>query len=321
MSKSVLGIDIAKHKFDVALLVEGKIKHKACQNNPQGFDALRIWLEKQKSPALHACMEATSTYGEELATYLHDLGHKVSIVNPARVKGFAHSELIRTKNDSVDSGLIARFCLAMDPEPWQPPSPEERRLQAQLRRIEALTNMRIQEENRLEVSHCSVKDSIKEHIAYLEKEIESVKKEVKEQINSNPDLKGKKDLLISITGLGDVTSANVIAELPDIKRFSHSREVVAFLGLAPRQNESGTFKGKARLCKVGNSRLRKALYMPALVAMRHNPVIKEFAARLRERGKHGKVIVCAVMRKLVHIIYGVLKSGKPFNPDFKPNLA
>ena len=321
MSKSVLGIDIAKHKFDVALLVEGKIKHKACQNNPQGFDALRIWLEKQKSPALHACMEATSTYGEELATYLHELGHKVSIVNPARVKGFAQSELIRTKNDSVDSGLIARFCLAMDPQPWQPPSPEERRLQAQLRRIEALTNMRIQEENRLEVSHCSVKDSIKEHIAYLEKEIESVKKEVKEQINSNPDLKGKKDLLISITGLGDVTSANVIAELPDIKRFSHSREVVAFLGLAPRQNESGTFKGKARLCKVGNSRLRKALYMPALVAMRHNPIIKEFVARLRERGKHGKVIVCAVMRKLVHIIYGVLKSGKPFNPDFKPNLA
>ena len=321
MSKSVLGIDIAKHKFEVALLIEGKIKHKVCQNNPQGFDALRIWLEKQKSPALHACMEATSTYGEELATYLHELGHKVSIVNPARVKGFAQSELIRTKNDSVDSGLIARFCLAMDPQPWQPPSPEERRLQAQLRRIEALTNMRIQEENRLEVSHCSVKDSIKEHIAYLEKEIESVKKEVKEQINSNPDLKGKKDLLISITGLGDVTSANVIAELPDIKRFSHSREVVAFLGLAPRQNESGTFKGKARLCKVGNSRLRNALYMPALVAMRHNPIIKEFVARLRERGKHGKVIVCAVMRKLVHIIYGVLKSGKPFNPDLKPNLA
>jgi len=96
---------------------------------------------------------------------------------------------------------------------------------------------------------------------------------------------------------------------------------VAFLGLAPRQNESGTFKGKARICKIGNPRLRKALFMPALVAMSYNPIIKEFSARLRERGKHGKVIVCAVMRKLIHMIYGILKSGKPFSPDFNPKLA
>ncbi len=321
MSKSVLGIDIAKHKFDVALLVEGKIKHKVCQNNPQGFDALRIWLEKQKSPVLHACLEATSTYGEELATYLHDLGHKVSIVNPMQIKAFAHSSLIRTKNDSVDADTIARFCLAMQPEAWQPPAPEERRLQAQLRRIEALSNMRIQEQNRLDVSHASVKDSIKEHISYLEKQIESVKKEINEQINQNPDLKAKRDLLNSIPGVGDITSANILGELPDIKRFSHSRQIVAFVGLAPRQNESGTFKGKARICKIGNSRLRKALFMPALVAMSYNPIIKEFSARLRERGKHGKVIVCAVMRKLVHMIYGILKSGKPFSPDFNHNLT
>ena len=321
MSKAVLGIDIAKHKFDVALLVNDKIKHKVCKNNPEGFDSLRAWLEKHKSPILHACLEATSTYGEELATYLHDLGHKVSIVNPMQIKAFAQSSLIRTKNDSVDADIIARFCLTMEPEAWQPPTPEERRLQAQLRRIEALINMRIQEQNRLDVSHASVQNSIKEHIVYLEKEIESVKREIKEQINQTPDLKAKKDLLNSIPGISDTTAANILAELPDIKRFSHSRQVVAFLGLAPRQNESGTFKGKARICKIGNPRLRKALFMPALVAMSYNPIIKEFSARLRERGKHGKVIVCAVMRKLIHMIYGILKSGKPFSPDFNPKLA
>ena len=321
MSKAILGIDIAKHKFDVALLMNDKIKHKVCKNNPEGFDSLRTWLEKQKAPALHACLEATSTYGEELATYLHDLGHKVSIVNPMQIKAFAQSSLIRTKNDSVDADIIARFCLTMEPEAWQPPAPEERRLQAQLRRIEALINMRIQEQNRLDVSHASVHNSIKEHIVYLEKEIESVKREIKEQINQTPDLKAKKDLLNSIPGISDTTAANILAELPDIKRFSHSRQVVAFLGLAPRQNESGTFKGKARICKIGNPRLRKALFMPALVAMSYNPIIKEFSARLRERGKHGKVIVCAVMRKLIHMIYGILKSGKPFSPDFNPKLA
>jgi len=321
MSKAVLGIDIAKQKFEVALLINNKLKHKVCKNNPEGFDALKIWLEKQKAHTLHACMEATSTYGVELATYLHDLGHTVSIVNPARVKGFAQSELIRTKTDSVDAGLIARFCLAMEPEPWQPPSPEIRHLQALVRRAEALINMRIQEENRLDVSHTSVKTSIKEHISYLEKEIESVKKEIADQINKDPDLKNKKDLLNSIPGVSDATSASVLSELHIFEHFSRVQQVVAFTGIATRQNESGMFKGKSRICKIGNSRLRKALYMPALVAMRFNPVIQEFSKRLRDKGKPGKVIVCAVMRKLIHIIYGILKSGKPFNPHFKPNLA
>lgn len=321
MSKAVLGIDIAKQKFEVALLIDNKFKHKVCKNTPEGFDALKVWLQKQKAPALHACMEATSTYGEELATYLHDLGHTVSIVNPARVKGFAQSELIRTKTDSVDAGLIARFCLAMGPEPWLPPSPEIRRLQALVRRAEALINMRIQEENRLDVSHCSVKTSIKEHICYLETEIENVKREITDQINKDPDLKNKKDLLNSIPGVSDATSASILAELHIFERFSCVQQVVAFMGLAPRHNQSGNFIGKPRICKTGNSRLRKALFMPALVAIRFNPVIQEFSQRLRDRGKHGKVIVCAIMRKLVHIIYGILKSGIPFNPHFKPDLA
>ncbi len=110
MAVSILGIDIAKQRFEVALLVERKIKNKSFQNTTEGFEALALWLRKQGIHQVHACLEATGNYGEDLAIFLHEAGHTVSIVNPARIKGFAQSELIRTKTDKIDAGIIARFC-------------------------------------------------------------------------------------------------------------------------------------------------------------------------------------------------------------------
>ena len=156
MSVSVLGIDIAKQKFDAALLVDGKTKHKTCKNSVEGFETLMLWLEKQGIQKVHACLEATGNYGEDLAIYLHEAGHMVSIVNPARIKGFAQSELIRTKTDKIDAALIARFCLAMKPGPWIPPSPEIRSLRALVRRVDSLIDMRSQEKNRISTAHESV---------------------------------------------------------------------------------------------------------------------------------------------------------------------
>lgn len=321
MSDSVLGIDIGKQKFDVALLVNGKTKTKAVKNSKEGFATLSAWLEKHDAGRVHACMEATGSYGDELALHLHDAGHTVSIVNPARIKGFAQSELIRTKNDTVDAGVIARFCLAMQPEPWTPLPPATRELQAVVRRIDALINMRTQESNRLDVSHSHVEPSIKEHLAYLDSEIKKLKAQIRSEINNDPDLKGKKDLLISIPGISDATVAVILAEL-DFAKFDSVKQVVAFIGLAPKETLSGSsVKGKPRICKIGNARLRKSFYMPALVATRFNPIVANFYRRLKESGKNGKVAVCAAMRKLVHIIYGVLKTGKPFNPDYGTNLA
>jgi transposase len=175
MSESILGVDIAKRKFDAALLINDKLKHKVFKNNQEGFTELSSWLEKQGVGHIHVCMEASSTYGDELATSMHDAGHTVSIINPARIKGFARSELLRTKNDKVDSGLIARFCLAMHPEPWTPVPPEMRRLQSLVRRIDTLISMRTQEMNRIDVSHESIGSSLMNHIAYLEKEIKGLK--------------------------------------------------------------------------------------------------------------------------------------------------
>jgi transposase len=319
MSGSILGIDIAKQKLDVALLIDGKIKNKSVKNNPEGFEALSLWLRKLGIQKVHACLEATGNYGEALAVYLHDAGHMVSIVNPARIKGFAQSELIRTKNDRIDAGIIARFCLAMRPDAWIPPSLEIRSLRALVRRIDSLNDMLTQEKNRLGTAHKSVIPMIKEHIAYLEKEIDRVRDQIADLIDNNPDLRKKKDLLGSIPGIGKATIAALLAELDTLDKFSHVRELVAFIGLAPRETLSGSsIKGKPRLCKTGNARLRKALYMPALVSIQYNPLMTAFYTRLKERGKNGKVIVCAIMRKLVHVVFGVLKSGKKFDPNYKP---
>lgn len=322
MSLTVLGIDIAKQKFDVALLADGKIKNKTCRNSTEGFEVLKMWLEKQGIQKVHACLEATGNYGEDLAVYLHEVGHTVSIVNPARIKGFAQSELVRTKTDKLDAGVIARFCLAMKPEPWIPPAPEIRSLRALVRRVDSLIDMRSQEKNRISTAHESVIVLIKEHIVYLDQEIEKIRKQIADLIKRNPHLKQRKELLDSIPGLGKVTVPHLLAELDNLDKFTHVREMVAFIGLAPRETISGSsIKGKPRLCKIGNARLRKALYMPALVSIQCNPVMIAFYNRLKERGKNGKVIVCAIMRKLVHVIFGVLKSGKKYDPNYKPSFA
>ena len=322
MPSPVLGIDIAKEKIEVALLVSGKVKNKSFKNYADGFEALALWLRKSDIKRVHACLEATGNYGEDLAIFLYEAGHIVSVVNPARIKGFSQSELVRTKTDKVDAGVIARFCQAMKPVPWVLPSPEIRALRALARRADSLIDMLTQEKNRLGTAHGSVIPLIQGHIDYLEKEKEKVRGQITDLIDRNPDLKRKKDLLDSIPGIGKVTIATLLAELDDLEKFKHVRELVAFIGLAPKETLSGSsIKGKPRLCKTGHARLRKALYMPALVSIRYNPLMIAFYQRLKEKGKNGKVIVCAIMRKLVHVIFGVLKSGKIFDPNYKPDLA
>jgi transposase len=159
-------------------------------------------------------------------------------------------------------------------------------------------------------------------MGYLNKEIKKVRNQIADLIDQNPNLRQKKELLGSIPGVGKATIAVILSELDHLEKFNHVRELVAFIGLAPKETQSGfSIKGKPRLCKVGHVRLRKALYMPALVSIQCNPVMMVFYNRLKEKGKNGKVIVCAIMRKLVHIIFGILKSGKKFDPNYKPVLA
>ncbi len=316
MNKKTLGIDISKKKVDVALLREGKVKHKSFSNDASGHESLLAWLREQGALDAHVCLEATGIYGEPAAEFLYDAGMHVSLVNPARIKGFAQSELVRTKTDKADAGLIARFCAAMNPEPWVPQPRQVRALRDFVRRLDSLIDMRQQERNRLEAATGLIADQLRAHIAYLEKAIKETKRLINEHIDNHPDLRDNKRLLETIPGIGEATIHVILSEFADITRFKSAKALAAYLGVAPRIRESGSsIRGRAMMSKMGRRALRKAFFMPALVALRYNPVLMEMKQRLLANGKPKMAVVGAAMRKLVHIVYGVLKHRTPFNPD------
>jgi transposase len=320
MTEPVLGIDIAKLKFNVCLInSQSKLKHKLFPNNSTGFEQLSEWLARQGVECVHACLEATGSYGEALALYLYHAGHTVSVVNPAAVKAFAGSGLSRTKTDRVDAALIARFCLAQAPVAWTPLPEEVRDLQALVRRLESLIEMRVMEENRLSsgITVDSVRHSVEEHLAYLNQEIGRTEELIRQHISKHPRLTRQSQLLDSIPGIAETTAALLLAEITDIKQYRSARQVAAYAGLVPRERQSGSsVRGRTRLSKIGNARLRKALYFPALTALRCSPFFQAWAEGLRQRGKSKMSVICAVMRKLIHLAYGVLKNGKEFDPQW-----
>lgn len=318
MTLPVLGIDVSKKQFHVVLIgAAGRTPARAFANRAAGFAQLATWLQRQEAACVHACLEATGSYGEQLARFLHQAGHRVSVVNPRQIRAFAASELARNKTDPLDAALIARFCQAHRPPAWSPPPPEVAALEALVRRLDALEEMRQQEVNRMDVAPPAVRPSIAEHLEFLQQQIAKTQQAIRDHFDSHPNLRARRDLLVSIPGIAEKTAAKLLAEIPHLEQFSQARQVAAFAGLNPRQHSSGSsVRGRSRLSKIGSPRLRRALYMPALVALRHNPVIRGLARRLALRGKQPMIIVGAAMRKLLHLAYGVLKSGVPFNPNY-----
>jgi len=323
LANSILGIDISKVKFDVALMLTGKIrKMHVFDNTPEGFKSLSNWLLKQGVTQVTACMEATGCYGDALATYLHEQGCVVSVVNPAQIRSFSGAQLKRAKTDKADAKLIAQFCQDMQPAQWAPPPLHVRELQALVQRLSALLQMERQEHNRMATAPAVVRPSIETVLGAIQAEIKSVEAMIRDHIDRHPGLKEQSTLLNSIPGIGQATIAKVLAFVGDVQRFDHAKTLAAFVGLNPTVHQSGSsVRGKPHLSKKGNAVIRCALYMPAIVSRRYNPVIKEFADRLKKAGKPNMVIIGAVMRKLVHIIYGVLKSGRPFDPAWHANHA
>jgi transposase len=320
MAEPTLGIDISKLKFNVCLIQQsGKLKHQVFPNNETGFAELKQWLLRQGVERVHACLEATGTYSELVALLLHEAGHIVSLVNPAATKAFAQSSLSRTKTDGVDAELIARLCRAQEPPAWTPPAPQVRELQALVRRLESLIEMRVMEENRLSsaISVEAVKESVEELMAHLSEQTRRTEELIGRHINNHPGLKRQSQLLDSIPGIGERTAALLLAELSNIKQYRRARQVAAYAGLVPKEHQSGSsVRGRVRLSKIGNARLRRGLYFPAITALRCSPFFQAWAEGLRERAKSKMTVICAVMRKLLHLVYGVLKSEKPFDPEW-----
>jgi transposase len=323
MNQYNLGIDMAKDTFDVALLGSRQTHRGHFSNDPTGFTKLARWLLKRQAQEAHACLEATGRYWEDLALFLHDQGHQVSVVNPKLIKKHAETTMQRNKTDKEDALTIADYCAKHQPAVWQPPSPAQRQLKALVRHVKVLKSDRQREVNRKHsgVPSQDVVEAIDAHIAFLEGQINDLEQRIQDLIDEDPDIRRDKELLTSIPGIGDITAAALLAEIPDVSRFAQASQLDAYAGLTPGQRQSGkSIPVQGHLVKWGNAHLRAALFMPALSSHRWNPIIAALRLRLQARDKSKMTIIVAIMRKLLHLAYGVLKTGKPFDPNYRVNL-
>ena len=318
-----LGVDVSKAKLDCLLLdsTTGKVKSKSIQNTNAGFKQLIEWLAEKKAPNAHVIMEPTGVYHEPAALALTDAGLTLSLVNPAQLRQFAQGLGVKNKTDKADSTVLARYGETLKPDAWQPPSKSARYLKALLARRDAIADDLQREQNRQEaiefaVSPDEVKQSIIQSISFLKAELKRLEDTIKQHIDSDPDLRGKKELLETIPGVGERVSSNLTA-LFAAKTFNSAEQLAAYLGLVPVQWESGTsVRGRPRLSKAGPSHLRKLLYMPAVVARQWNPHIKSFSERLIAKGKSKMAVIGACMRKLAHLCFGVVHTGRPYDPSY-----
>lgn len=330
-----LGIDIAKATFVVALLEESvAVSSGEFTNDLKGFRALCAWYKSQikahlkqgkqdNNYVLHVCMEATGRYAEALATYLYEQfahsTHLVSVVNPHLTSAYAKSRKQRNKTDKLDAENIAHYCAKHEPEAWQPLTETQLRLKELTRYQESIETTMTQEKQRLQsgLKDKSLLRKIKKHIKFLEEQRKEIEEEVASLCTQDDQLNSAIQLITSIPGIGFATAAKVLAEVPRLQDFDTAAQLVAYSGLAPVQTQSGTsVHHKGKLSKQGNKHLRTALYMPTLAAMRHNPIIKRLTDRLKNAGKHPMSAVAAGMRKLLTLIFGVLKSGLRFDPNY-----
>jgi transposase len=245
----------------------------------------------------------------------------VSVVNPARIKGFAQCELVRLKTDKSDAHLIARFCNTMKPDTWTPLPSYIYDLRSLLNQLEALSKYERQEKVRLHEAPSIIKKEIKSFLNLLANRITKLKEKIRGSVKQHGNLQEKCSLITSIPGIGEVTAWRMLPFLFEPERFKSAKQVAAYLGFNPKPFCSGTsVRGKTRLSKTADRDLRKALYMPAVVAKQHNLVIRQFCERLEKKGKHKMLIIGAAMRKLIHLIYGVLISNQKFDQDYENKL-
>lgn len=262
-------------------------------------------------------MEATGHYSEGLADFLIQKGIKVSVVNPYHIKNFAKASLARNKNDIIDGRVIREFCKCMQPRDYVAIPKEQKELKGLMKELDMLKGQLVQFNNQLHSLHeGTARKILIKLVVRLEKEIIQIESNMAELIDNERVLKEKMALITSIKGVGKLTAYRVLALMPDVNCFQSAKQFAAYIGITPKQHQSGKFIGKTTISRLGDGRLRKALYRAALVAKRYNKGLTSFVSRLQQNGKTPKTIVCAVMRKLAHIIFGVLKSRMPFNENF-----
>lgn len=320
-----VGIDVSKLKLDCTWLREPeteKIKSKKHDNTMAGHQVLIQWLLKTiGSPLNEICviMEATGVYHETLAYTLYAAGVQVCVVNPARSKEFANSLGNTHKTDAKDSVILAKYGHRMNPDRWQPEPKDVRELKALIAHIDALETDIQRTHNRLEKAEFNrasekVIESLNILIKQLEAEKKRLEKDIDDHIDRHPQLKKDRALMETIPGVGKVISRTMLSVLHS-RNFKEAGQLAAYIGLIPRLQESGQWKGRTRLSKQGSPKIRAKLYMPALVSIKHNPDIRAQYERLLKNGKSKMQAIGAAMRKLVQICFGVVKHQSEYRPQ------
>lgn len=302
--KVYIGIDVSKSVLDIYILPIGK--YMQFKNEPSEIKKLIKKLALFSEALI--VMESTGGYEKTLAYACCKAGLNVSIVNPRQIRDFAKASSILAKTDRIDAKVIALFGLKMEPKANVVYNEEHNQLSENASRRKQLVDMITMEKNRLDKASKEQKKSIGRIIKALEKELEIINKGQEELINNSKEFSEKKDILISVKGIGAVTATNLIAELPELGELN-SKEIASLAGVAPFNRDSGTLKGK-RTIWGGRASVRNALYMPTLVATKHNPKIKEFYDRLLSNGKSKMTALIACMRKLLIIMNAMVKKSQ-----------
>lgn len=320
-----LGIDVSKAKLDCMLFdpESGKRRKKSVPNSSEGLAQLLRSLAQWAVPAqqVHVAMEPTASYHELAAAALHDAGCKVSLVNPLRVRRYAQAIGSLNKSDDLDADLLARYAAQQQPPLWSPPPVAARVLKALLARRDALAADLQRELNRQEKlpetdRPEAVQKSLTQTITFLKEQLAHLQREIEQHIDQDPDLRNKRQLLLTIPGVGPAVAQHMSA-LMSSHTFESAEQLTAYLGLVPLEWQSGTsVKGKACLSKAGPAHLRRLLYLPAVTAKRCNPHVRALYERLLARGKPKMSAIAAAMRKLAQLCFGVVRSGTPYKSDY-----
>jgi len=316
--RMALGLDVSKLKIDACLLFADGTKLK-CKfpNTKAGFVELLSFLQGLDIEGIHACLEPTGRYHRALTNFLLGLGIKVSLVNTYTVQNHSKSKKMRNKTDAIDGYVLADYCMMHNPPAWVSPCENALKLRDIQNRLANIAEMIRQEENRLEAGLDSslVQQDIEESLGRLYVSQKKFVRAAKELIAEDPRLSQNFKIICSIVGIGEASAIAMLAFV----RFDQlsGRNVGAFAGLTPVFHDSGTsVHSKPQISRAGNPYLRKALYFPAMSAMQHNPQIREFAERLRARNKQPKVIICAVMRKLLVLASALIRKQQFYDPSF-----
>jgi transposase len=316
----VAGMEISAKTLVVALKSNGQMRSSEFPNTAVGHKQVIRYLRRY-SPQVRVCMESTGLYGLDLALALQaEKGMEIMVANPRSVRHFGEAMMKRSKTDPVDAKLLAEYAERMPFRVWQPPSLPARQLCAMARAIHQLTAINTMQKNQLHAAGSTVTtpkivvQELQRSLRHQEGAIDRLLKKALRLLQSDPLLHQRFQLLLGIRGIKELSAVQLLGELVLIPGDCDVRQWVAYAGLDPRQYKSGeSVERKVRISKAGNRHLRRALFMPALVAVRHNPYFRAFYQELLAKGKLKMVALVAVMRKLLHGIYGIFKSQQPFD--------